>query len=50
MIDLTANCVAQYKLNDCLENTVVINEFGPNGIFNGGNTEDHSAVSHHLPA
>lgn len=48
MIDLTANCVAQYKLNDCLENTVVINEFGPNGIFNGGNTEDHSAVSHHV--
>lgn len=47
MIDLTSNCVAQYKLNDCLGNAVVVNEFGSDGTFNGGNTEDHSVTSHH---
>jgi len=43
--DLSANVVAQYKLNDDLATTAVINSIGTNGTLAGGdNTEDISVT------
>lgn len=40
--DLRSNVVAQYKMNDNLASTAVINEYGTDGVYNGQNTVDRS--------